>query len=112
MAQDPNNGFMWFFAGVAAGAAVALLFAPASGEDTRKTIVKKTNEGRDVLAGSGKDILERGRELFERARQLTEEAAEMFDKGRKIVEDTAANLQQETKNEQYFNRDPHSAGPL
>ena len=95
MAQDSNSGILWFVAGVAAGAAVALLFAPASGEDTRKTIVQKTNEGRDVLAGSGRDMLERGRELFERARQLTEEAADMFDKGRKIVEDTAANLQQE-----------------
>jgi gas vesicle protein len=95
MAQDSSSGVLWFVAGVAIGASVAILFAPSSGEDTRKTIAKKTNEGRDVLAGSGKEMLERGRELFERARQLTDEAAEMFDKGRKIVENTAANLQQD-----------------
>ncbi len=94
MENDSNNGVLWFVAGVAIGASIAILFAPASGEDTRGLIVKKTGEGRDALADSGKEMMDRGRELFERARKLTDEAAAMFEKGRKLVDNTAANLQQ------------------
>ncbi len=95
MADDTSiDSILWFVAGAALGAGVAILFAPASGEETRKTIVRKTGEGRAALAGSGKDVLERGREMFERARQLTDEAADLFEKGRKLVDSTAAMLQQ------------------
>ena|SRR5579863_3873188 len=95
MADDnSNNGVLWFVAGVAIGASVALLYAPASGRDTRKRIAKKTGEGRAALAGSGKEVLERGREMFERGRKLADEAAEMFEKGRKLIDSAAANVQQ------------------
>ncbi len=89
-----STGILWFVAGVAVGASISILFAPASGAETRKQIAKKTEAGRAVLAESGKDMLERGKELFERGRELADEAAEMFEKGRKLVENTAANLQQ------------------
>jgi gas vesicle protein len=95
MEDDSNTSkVLWFIAGASIGTSIALLFAPASGETTRATIVQKSGEGRAALAGSGKDMLERGRELFERAKQLTEEAVDMFEKGRKLVEDTAAKVQQ------------------
>lgn len=94
MAEDNSgSGVLWFVAGVAIGASVALLFAPASGEETRSQIAKKTEAGRAALAGSGKDMLERGKELFERGRQLADEAAEMFERGRKLVDSAAANVE-------------------
>ena len=83
--EDNGAGLMWFLAGAAVGAAVALLYAPQSGEDTRRLIVRKTEESRDVLADSGKDILDRGKELFDRGRELADEAAEIFERGRKLV---------------------------
>jgi gas vesicle protein len=90
--EDYGNKAVWFVAGIAIGATIALLYAPASGEVTRRKIARKTQEGRDALSESGKDMLDRGREMYERGRKLADDAAEMFDRGRKIVEGTAANL--------------------
>ena len=90
--QDYGDKAVWFLVGAAVGASIALLYAPASGEVTRRKIAKKTQEGRDTLAESGKDMLERGREMYERGRKLADDAADMFERGRKIVEGTASHL--------------------
>ncbi len=93
MADDSTGGkVVWFMAGIAIGATVALLYAPASGEQTRRKIVRRTQQGRDAVTESGRDMLERGKEMYERGRKLADEAAEMFERGRKIVESTASNL--------------------
>jgi gas vesicle protein len=77
-----------FVLGAAAGAAVALLFAPASGEETRNYLTEKAKEGRDRAAEAarqGRDILNRqrdnlsaaidkGREAYQQARQPRESA--------------------------------------
>ena len=91
---DENSGgkVVWFMAGIAIGATVALLYAPASGEKTRRLIVKKTQQSRDAVADSGRDMLERGKDMYERGRKLADDAADMFERGRKIVESTASNL--------------------
>ena len=94
--NDMSGKFLLFVAGAAIGASAALLFAPASGEDTRKVIAKKTEGGRAALADSGKEVFERGREMFERGQKLVAEAADMFERGRKLVEDTAATFQKVT----------------
>lgn len=90
--QDYGSKVVWFLAGIAIGSTIALLYAPASGEETRRKISKKTQQGRDALAESGREMLDRGREMYERGRKLADDAAEMFERGRKIVEGTAANL--------------------
>ena len=90
--QEYGSKAVWFMAGIAIGATVALLYAPASGENTRRHLTRKVQKGRDALADSGSDLLERGREMYERGRKLADEAAEMFERGRKIVESTASNL--------------------
>jgi gas vesicle protein len=87
MASDDNSAVSvaWFLVGAAVGAAVALLYAPQSGRDTRRLIAKKTEEGREMLADSSKDALERGKELFDKGRELADEAADIFERGRKLV---------------------------
>jgi gas vesicle protein len=87
MASNDNSGVSvaWFLVGAAVGAAVALLYAPQSGKDTRRLIAKKTEEGREILADSGKEVLDRGKDLFDRGRELADEAAEIFERGRKLV---------------------------
>jgi gas vesicle protein len=74
-----------FAVGLIAGAAVALLLAPASGEETRRKLREKAREGReraDALAKQGREFVERrgaqvasaidrGREAFEQARKET-----------------------------------------
>ena len=91
MAEDQENGnnLIWFAAGAAIGAAVALLFAPAPGQQTRDYISKKTREGSQALADSSKEMYERGRELYEKGRKMADEAAELIERGRTIVEKAA-----------------------
>jgi gas vesicle protein len=90
MAEEDNGvKLAWFVAGAAIGAAVALLFAPQTGEQTRRLIGDKAKEGRDALADSGRDMMDRGRDLYERGRKMADEAAEMFERGRKIVDRAA-----------------------
>ncbi len=71
-----------FFVGAVAGAAVALLYAPGTGDETREFLDKKAREGRDratVLADKGRQVfndgretlahaIERGREAYQQAR--------------------------------------------
>jgi gas vesicle protein len=75
----------WFATGVVMGVAVAVLYAPKSGKDTRNLIGKKGDENLGALGDSSKDLLEKGRELYERGRQIAEEAAELFERGRELV---------------------------
>lgn len=86
MSGDNTSKLVWFFAGAAIGTAVALLYAPKSGEETRHTISKRTGEGREALAESGKELFDRSRDLYDKGRKIADEAADMFDRGRKLVE--------------------------
>jgi gas vesicle protein len=67
---------MAFAVGAAVGAAVALLFAPAPGEETREYLSERAREGKDrasEAARQGRDMVNRGRETlttaFDRARE-------------------------------------------
>ena len=71
--------------GAIIGATVALLYAPKAGKETRQYINDKTQQGRDKVTGTTKDITEASREMFERGRKLVEDAAELFDRGRRLV---------------------------
>jgi gas vesicle protein len=87
MARDNNIGenVMWFFLGATVGAAVALLYAPQSGDRTRRLLVRKLSDSRDALADTGSDLMDKGRDLFEQGRRVADDAADMFERGRKMV---------------------------
>lgn len=85
MAQDNGERFVWFLAGATIGAAVALLYAPQSGDRTRRLIGQKLADGRDTLADSGADLIDKGRELYKKGRRVADDAAEMFERGRSMV---------------------------
>ena len=84
MSKDNSGSLMVAFViGALTGAAVALLFAPASGEETREFLGQKAREGRDKAreaVDQGRDYyrsqrdnlvtaVERGREAFQQARE-------------------------------------------
>ena len=86
MAREDNTiNVGWFLVGAAIGAAVALLYAPQSGKETRRLIAKKGEQSKEVLIDSGKEVMDRGKELFDRGRELADEAADIFERGRKLV---------------------------
>lgn len=86
MAQDNSSSFVWFIAGAAIGASIALLYAPQSGDKTRRLIVKKARQGREAIAEGGEELLDKGRELYEKGRRIADDAAELFERGRRAVE--------------------------
>ena len=86
MANNGTNGggvLVAFMIGAAVGAAVALLYAPAAGDETRRKLLEKAKEGREraeAAAREGRDFLnrqrdtlkevvDRGRDAFEQARK-------------------------------------------
>jgi len=83
---DDNGKFVWFIAGAAIGASIALLYAPLPGHATRRFIKKKAQKHGEALVDTGRDLADRGRELFEKGRGLADDAAEMFERGRKLVD--------------------------
>jgi gas vesicle protein len=86
MANDDGAGaanvLLAFILGAVSGAAVAMLYAPASGRETREYLGERAREGRDRASeiaeksrqaiGQGRETLanaiERGREAYQQAR--------------------------------------------
>ena len=85
MAAKDSNGITWFIVGAVVGTAIGLLYAPKEGKKTRETLSQKGGETAEALTVTGKDLMEKGKELYERGRVLADEAAELFDRGRKLV---------------------------
>jgi gas vesicle protein len=86
MARDNGINLVWFTAGAAIGATIALLYAPQTGKETRRYLNKKTREGREALSDASGDIADKGKELFEKGRRMADDAADLFERGRKIIE--------------------------
>ncbi|MES1260455.1 MAG: YtxH domain-containing protein [Acidobacteriota bacterium] len=84
MADSSKLG--WFLAGAAAGATAALLLAPKSGEETRKYLGESSKEGRNAVEASGRELMDKGKDLYERGKQIAEDAADLFERGRKLVQ--------------------------
>ena len=85
MARNNGDTLVWFLVGAAVGASVALLYAPQSGDRTRRMLGRKLADGREVLEEQGSELLEKSRDLFEKGRKVADDAAELFEKGRSMV---------------------------
>ena len=94
MAKDGGGSagavLMAFALGALAGAAVALLYAPAAGEETRRRLAEKARAGRaraEEAAREFRDRAETGRDFVQRQRENLSEAIERgrqaFDQARK-----------------------------
>ena len=87
MARDDGSAagtvVVAFVLGAIAGAAAALLMAPASGEETRRTLAEKAREGRERAA----DAAKQGREFVNRGRDTLSSA---IDRGREAYEQARA----------------------
>ena len=83
MARDEGAGagsvLLAFILGAVSGAAVALLYAPASGNETREYLGEKAREGRERAA----EAAEKGREILNQGRETLTSA---IDRGREAYQ--------------------------
>jgi gas vesicle protein len=84
----------YFVAGVGVGAAVALLFAPQSGEETRKQISEKAQEGKDYVASKGRELRKHAEEFVDQGKELVskqkERLADVLESGKQAARETFA----------------------
>ncbi|MBZ5672328.1 MAG: YtxH domain-containing protein [Acidobacteriia bacterium] len=84
----------YFLAGFGIGAAVALLFAPLSGEETRKLIVDKAEEGKDYVASKGRELRKQAGDLVDQGKELVskqkERLADVLEAGKQAARETFA----------------------
>lgn len=83
MANDQGNGatvMVAFLLGALTGAAVALLFAPAAGRETREFLGERAREGREKASEAAKQT----RDLFNQQR---EHIASAIERGREAYRD-------------------------
>ena len=84
----------YFVAGLGIGAAVALLFAPQSGEETRKQIAVKAQEGKDFVASKGREIRKQAEELVDQGKELVSKQkarlADALESGKQVARETFA----------------------
>jgi gas vesicle protein len=78
--DSESSGFMAFILGGLTGAALALLYAPRSGRETRDLLSEKLREGADRT----RDLREQARE---RGRAFVDEAAEYVERQKAAVEE-------------------------
>ncbi|HET9705903.1 MAG TPA: YtxH domain-containing protein [Vicinamibacterales bacterium] len=73
MSKDNSGSLMVAFViGALTGAAVALLFAPATGEETRELIGQKAREGK----ARAREAMDQGRDYYQRQRDTVVSAVE------------------------------------
>ena len=70
------TGIGCFLVGVSIGAAAALLLAPKSGEQTRKLIAKKAEEGKDYVTSKGREFKDQAEELVGKGKDLVNKQRE------------------------------------
>ena len=90
------TGIGCFLVGVGIGAVVALLLAPKTGEQTRKLIAKKAEEGKDYVASKGREFREQAEELVEKGKELVnkqkERLAEVLETGKEAARSTLSRV--------------------
>jgi gas vesicle protein len=86
MERDGSTNILWFLGGAAIGVIAALLLTPETGEKARERLATSARKSKDVLGGSGRELFEKGRDLYAKGREIAEDAAEMFERGRRLAE--------------------------
>jgi gas vesicle protein len=65
-----------FAVGVAAGAGVALLYAPQTGEKTRRQLKRSIEDAGDYLKDTAEDVQDRAQDYVKRSRDVVEDLVE------------------------------------
>lgn len=84
----------YFLAGLGIGAVVALLFAPQSGDKTRKQIADKAQEGADFMATKSREIRKQAGDFVDQGVDIVSKQkarlADVLESGKQAARDTFA----------------------
>lgn len=90
-----------FITGLGVGAAVALLFAPRSGEETREQISDGAEQGRRYARKRVRDLqaaasgaIDRGRDILDRGSEVLNRSKDVLDRGKELVDSGASAIEQ------------------
>ena len=87
---DSGSSMGWLLLGAAVGAGLALLFAPASGAETRRRISRSARRLKETAA----DALDEIRDEFD---DLTDRASEKLEEVKEAARDTVEDIEETTR---------------
>jgi gas vesicle protein len=77
-----------FLAGMTAGAALALILAPNSGEETRELIRQKAEDGREYVNAKKDELLRKADRMVEKGKkEMRRKAEDLVDRGLETVDE-------------------------
>jgi gas vesicle protein len=99
--MDKKGIWIAFGVGVAAGATVALLYAPQSGDRTRRQLRRNLNDGVDYLEDAAAYLKQQAENLSKEAqktmdktiKRTKDQVEDMFDKASTVVNPAAQSVQ-------------------
>jgi gas vesicle protein len=97
--SDAGSGFKWFVLGAALGAGLGLLFAPQSGERTRRDLARRGKRLRhragEALEELTDDVQERGRKVRDSIEEFAEDVIDDVQEGKRKVERKVSSAREE-----------------
>jgi gas vesicle protein len=83
MANDNQQAFGWFLAGLGLGALVGILYAPKSGKETRDDIIATAKDGTEFVRVKAREVADNASVYVERGKG---QAVEYVQRGKEVVE--------------------------
>lgn len=77
--MDDSHRIAYFLCGLGVGVAVGVLFAPKSGEDTRRYLRDKSEEGREYVKQRSENLREQATGLVDRGKDVVSRQKEQLD---------------------------------
>jgi gas vesicle protein len=100
MADSDGSGILWFLAGLGIGAAVGILYAPRTGEETRQQIRDAAEQGRDVVKQHARDAREQAGTWADKGREYLnnqkEQIRSAYEAGRQAYREATTEEEGET----------------
>jgi gas vesicle protein len=70
VSDNVGSKVSYFLVGLGIGAAIGILFAPSSGEETREFLSNKADQGREYAQKKARELRERAEDLIERSKEI------------------------------------------